>query len=155
MVILDQGQSGISQQKTQTTSIYDCLQTFSQEELITNSNKWFCSHCKSHVPAIKKIQIYRLPEYLIIHFKRFSHQRNQQSRKVQKLIDFPLEKLDMTPYLTSGINQNSKIHYDLYGISNHYGTLSGGHYTANCLNPLTHLWYEFDDSKVTKIKNPE
>ena len=26
--------------------------------------------------------------------------------------------------------------YDLYGVVNHYGTMSGGHYTAYCKNYL-------------------
>ena len=36
--------------------------------------------------------------------------------------------------------------YDLYAVSNHYGTMNGGHYTAMCQNPVNKLWYEFDDS---------
>lgn len=36
-------------------------------------------------------------------------------------------------------------------MSNHYGTMNGGHYTAMCKNPITRSWYEFDDSQVTKI----
>lgn len=25
--------------------------------------------------------------------------------------------------------------YDLYAVTNHFGSLNGGHYTANCRNP--------------------
>jgi len=52
---------------------------------------------------------------------------------------------------TEGNNENGKIIYDLYAVSNHYGTLNGGHYTAMCRNPVTETWYEFDDSSISKI----
>ena len=40
--------------------------------------------------------------------------------------------------------------YDLYGVTNHYGSLNGGHYTANCRNP-DGQWYNFNDSLCRKI----
>ena len=36
--------------------------------------------------------------------------------------------------------------YDLYAVSNHYGGLGGGHYTAYGKN--NGKWYEFNDSSV-------
>ena len=41
--------------------------------------------------------------------------------------------------------------YDLYAVSNHFGSLNGGHYTAYAQNPIDKKWYEFDDSDVSKI----
>jgi ubiquitin C-terminal hydrolase len=42
----------------------------------------------------------------------------------------------MTQYVAKNRQDNNsgKIIYDLYGISNHYGNLEGGHYTAFCEN---------------------
>ncbi|VDI21186.1 ubiquitin carboxyl-terminal hydrolase 8, partial [Mytilus galloprovincialis] len=42
----------------------------------------------------------------------------------------------------------TKSKYNLYGISNHYGTMDGGHYTAFCRNPCTKRWYKYDDEQV-------
>ena len=39
--------------------------------------------------------------------------------------------------------------YDLYAISQHYGSLSSGHYTALCRN--RNRWYSFDDEKVSRL----
>jgi hypothetical protein len=36
--------------------------------------------------------------------------------------------------------------YDLYAVSNHVGSLGGGHYTALALNRFDDAWYEFNDS---------
>lgn len=41
--------------------------------------------------------------------------------------------------------------YDLYAVSNHFGSLNGGHYTAFCQNPIDKRWYEFDDSSVSSM----
>jgi uncharacterized UBP type Zn finger protein len=51
-------------------------------------------------------------------------------------------------------NQEQKpIYYDLYGVVNHFGTMFGGHYIARCQNFKDNSWYQFDDSRVSKI-NP-
>ena len=42
--------------------------------------------------------------------------------------------------------------YDLFGIVNHFGSLNGGHYTANCKNP-DGQWYNFNDGSVSAIGN--
>lgn len=43
---------------------------------------------------------------------------------------------------------NRYFKYDLYGVSNHYGTMDGGHYTAYCKSPDKQVWYKFDDHEV-------
>ncbi|KDD74613.1 hypothetical protein H632_c1183p0, partial [Helicosporidium sp. ATCC 50920] len=47
--------------------------------------------------------------------------------------------------------------YDLYAVSNHYGSLAGGHYTAACRVPgglgaaPGEAWYSFNDEIVTRV----
>lgn len=38
--------------------------------------------------------------------------------------------------------------FDLYAVSNHYGTIDGGHYTAFCKSSLNKVWNKFDDHEV-------
>ena len=45
-----------------------------------------------------------------------------------------------------GGNDKESLIYDLYAVSNHFGSLSGGHYTAFSQNVITKKWYEFDDT---------
>ena len=61
----------------------------------------------------------------------------------------------MTPYLVevqnelkAGATETKQYIYDLYAVSNHYGSMNGGHYTAYCINPVHDLWFEFDDEAV-------
>jgi len=46
------------------------------------------------------MEVYRTPEFLIIHLKRFSHTRNSLfgSKKLNEYLEFPVEGLDMTNY---------------------------------------------------------
>lgn len=41
--------------------------------------------------------------------------------------------------------------YDLMAVSNHYGNMMGGHYTAYCRNPIDGKWREYDDAKVETL----
>ena len=88
--------------------------------------------------------------------KRFAHTRGGMfgSRKLSDLVDFPVTGLNMTPYLIknqqAGIEKKKKIMYDLYGVSNHFGSLGGGHNTAYAKNPIYNKWFDFDDTDVSK-----
>jgi ubiquitin C-terminal hydrolase len=98
------------------------------------------------------MEIYKSPEYLILHLKRFSHQRQSifSSRKIGEFVECPVENLDLSQYILNQ-DQAKPIIYDLYGVSNHYGSLNGGHYTAFAMNPINKKWYEFDDTEVSKV----
>lgn len=41
--------------------------------------------------------------------------------------------------------------YDLYAVSNHYGSLAFGHYTAYAKNHETGQWFDFNDSSVNAL----
>ena len=43
--------------------------------------------------------------------------------------------------------------YDLFAVSNHYGGMGGGHYTAHAKNEGR--WMHFDDSTVTEVRPSE
>lgn len=66
-------------------------------------------------------------------------------------MNFPLEGLELSNYLKNA-NDESPV-YDLYAISNHYGSLGGGHYTAFCYNDFEKGWIEFNDSTASRATN--
>lgn len=45
-------------------SIDDCLDKFSQEELLTDDNKYYCRKCQEHQDTYKKMDLYKLPKIL-------------------------------------------------------------------------------------------
>lgn len=87
-----------------------------------------CSVCKEDRQADKKLEIWKLPEILIIHLKRFSY--NSYFRdKLSTEVDFPLEGLDLSDYVLSEEDRQNCV-YDLYAVSNHMGVMGGGHCTS-------------------------
>lgn len=143
-------------------TLTNCLREFKVTETLDENNKWYCSECKDHVIAEKTMELYRAPPNLIITLKRFK--TGGQSRygfsiggeKLNTLVHFPLEGLDMRDYvLCTEQKQQSKLIYDCYAISNHYGGLGGGHYTAFAKSVTDNEWYNFDDSRVSKCTSPD
>ncbi|XP_070547285.1 LOW QUALITY PROTEIN: ubiquitin carboxyl-terminal hydrolase 8-like [Ptychodera flava] len=130
-------------------TLYDCLKNFSKLEKVTGSDKWYCPRCKVHREANKKIEIWKLPYILLIHLKRFSYE-GVWRHKLQTYVDFPLTDFNMRGHV---IGPNTKSAYNLYAVSNHYGTIDGGHYTAYCKHSLTQRWYKFDDTEVYEMSS--
>lgn len=138
-------------------SLYDCLQEFTKEEILDGDDAWNCNVCKQPRKATKELTITRLPMVLIIHLKRFAT-RGRWGDKLNTLIEFPLVKLDLTKYVPPPLENQPTDHettppfiYDLYGVVNHYGTLSGGHYTSYVKDSYKDAWNSFDDSKATTV----
>jgi ubiquitin carboxyl-terminal hydrolase 8 len=118
---------------------------------MTGKCQWNCPQCKVHRDAEKKIDIWKLPPLLIIHFKRFKYQGVWRD-KITTNIDFPIENLKLDKYILNGEARSQlKNTYRLYAISNHSGTLDGGHYTAMCRNYELNRWLKFDDTDVKEV----
>ncbi|KAJ1392762.1 Ubiquitin specific protease, conserved site [Sesbania bispinosa] len=136
----------ISTKRTQeSVSIYKCLEAFLKEEPLGPEDMWYCPNCKKPQQATKKLDLWRLPEILVVHLKRFSYSRFFKN-KLETFVDFPINDLDFSTYVAHRSSQSSN-RYVLYAISCHYGGLGGGHYTA-FVRYGHDKWYEFDDSRV-------
>uniref|UniRef100_F7CQD2 Ubiquitin carboxyl-terminal hydrolase 8 n=1 Tax=Ornithorhynchus anatinus TaxID=9258 RepID=F7CQD2_ORNAN len=133
---------------TSKCSLQDCLRLFSKEEKLTDNNRFYCSHCKTRRDSLKKIEIWKLPPVLLVHLKRFSYE-GRWKQKLQTSVDFPLESLDLSQYVIG--SKSSLKRYNLFSVSNHYGGLDGGHYTAYCKNAARQRWFKFDDHEVSDI----
>ena len=123
------------------------LKYFSSKEYLDKGNEWRCSKCNNKVEASKKLSIYYVPRLLIICLSRFSREGRYGYGKNNSLIDFPLDNLDMGPYICGPYKENSK--YDLFAVSQHYGGTGGGHYTAICKN-IDGNWYNYNDSSCSR-----
>ncbi|XP_065728775.1 ubiquitin carboxyl-terminal hydrolase 8 isoform X2 [Phocoena phocoena] len=133
---------------TSKCTLQDCLRLFSKEEKLTDNNRFYCSHCRTRRDSLKKIEIWKLPPVLLVHLKRFSYD-GRWKQKLQTSVDFPLENLDLSQYVIGPKNNLRK--YNLFSVSNHYGGLDGGHYTAYCKNAARQRWFKFDDHEVSDI----
>jgi ubiquitin carboxyl-terminal hydrolase 8 len=121
-------------------NVYDCLDNFTQKEILDGDEQWYCEELNKKVDASKQIRFWSTPKILIIHFKRFLN----NGRKITKFVNFPLDNLNLSKYC-DGYDKNKSV-YDLYGISNH----DGNHYYSYCKNS-NGKWYSFNDSRVNEI----
>uniref|UniRef100_A0A665UBY5 Ubiquitin carboxyl-terminal hydrolase n=1 Tax=Echeneis naucrates TaxID=173247 RepID=A0A665UBY5_ECHNA len=137
-------------QQQATVQLQECIELFTTVETLEEENPWYCPVCKKHQLATKKLDLWSLPEVLIIHLKRFSYTKFTRE-KLDSIVEFPLRDLDFSGCLLrkSLSNGEPPSCYDLIAVSNHYGGLRDGHYTSYAMNKDNGQWYYFDDSKVT------
>ena len=129
------------QEEEEKRTIYDCLDLFTREEIMKNI---LCEKCNKKTNFKKRLEIDKFPKYLTLILKRFKYTK-MFTTKIDNLIQFPLENLDMTNYLTP---KEGKIKYNLFGVVNHSGTLTGGHY--HCDIKQENNWIRYDDSYTTE-----
>ncbi|XP_029616592.1 ubiquitin carboxyl-terminal hydrolase 15 isoform X3 [Salmo trutta] len=133
-------------QKKAFFKLKDCIELFTTKEKLGAEDPWYCPNCKVHQQATKKLDLWSLPPVLVVHLKRFSYSRYMRD-KLDSLVDFPLGDMEMSEFL---IDPNAgPCRYDLIAVSNHYGGMGGGHYTAYAKNKDDDKWYNFDDSSVS------
>ena len=92
--------------------------------------------------------MYKLPKILIIALKRFKTKLLYRDKNTA-FVDFPLRGLNMNAYLADRKEGENWI-YDCFAVSNHFGGLGGGHYTAFAYNEQLNTWLSFDDSVVSR-----
>ena len=126
-------------------SIIDCLDEYTNYELLDKENQWFYEKLNKKIDAKKNIIFWSFPEIFIVTFKRFKN----SLKKDQRLIDFPIENLNLSKYV-KGYDKQGYI-YDLYGIINHSGNLMGGHYWSYIKNANGN-WYTFNDTIVKQME---
>ncbi|XP_067449743.1 ubiquitin carboxyl-terminal hydrolase 11 [Thunnus thynnus] len=145
----------VPQQQT-TVQLAECIELFTTVETLEEENPWYCPVCKKHQLATKKLDLWSLPEVLIIHLKRFSYTKFTRE-KLDSIVEFPLRDLDFSGCLLRKSQSNGEppSRYDLIAVSNHYGGLRDGHYTSYARNKDNSQWYYFDDSKVTYAREDQ
>uniref|UniRef100_A0A672YFV9 Ubiquitin carboxyl-terminal hydrolase n=1 Tax=Sphaeramia orbicularis TaxID=375764 RepID=A0A672YFV9_9TELE len=79
-------------------SLDSCLKAFTSEEELGEDELYYCSKCKTHRLATKKLDLWRLPPILIVHLKRFQFV-NGRWIKSQKIVKFPRENFDPSAFL--------------------------------------------------------
>jgi ubiquitin carboxyl-terminal hydrolase 8 len=128
-------------------NLYDCFDLYTSYEYLQGDNAWYNENKKQKEDVKKQISFWNFPKILVITLKRFSPDGQQ---KINSLIDFPINDLDLSKYV-KGYNKSS-YKYDLYGICNHVGGVLGGHYTAFVKN-VDNQWLHYNDSNVEIISS--
>lgn len=138
--------------KSRGITLEECLDEFERAEILSEEDMWYCPRCKEHRRASKKFDLWKTPDYLVAHLKRFSSSGWRRD-KLDVLVEFPIDGLDLTSRVIQTEEGKSEI-YDLIGVDDHYGGLGGGHYTAYAKNFVDGKWYNYNDSSVSAVSDP-
>ena len=130
-----------------SSSIYDCLNSYTQKITLDCDNTWTCDKCKEKVQPEKKIKLWKTSNVIIILLKRYS-----MFQKKDNFIEYPLQ-LNLEDYLIDYERKGKN--YKLSGICIQSGSLGGGHYYAMCHNELDGRWREYNDTHVREVSEDE
>jgi len=161
-------QTNRSSTKKEGVTLYQCFQSFSKPERLDVNNMWYCAKCQEHVQALKTMKLWKLPNILVVHLKRFEFKHALRRDKICTFIDFPLTDLNMDPHCAGRktsegenefVDNNVPADYDLFAVVNHHGRMGFGHYTAFAMSwdesGVSKKWNVFDDSDVSPIDSIE
>jgi len=149
--------SAVEKEESENVTLSKCLDLFTAIEKLGPDDPWYCSKCKGFRQATKKFDLWQVPEMLVIHLKRFYHKNKLWREKLDTFVHFPTDDFDLSPWIKAALlpDQSPPI-YQLQAVTNHYGSLVGGHYTAFALAGGDHKqWYKFDDSYVAPIEESQ
>ncbi|CAF1655369.1 unnamed protein product, partial [Adineta ricciae] len=176
-----QARATMHQPSSSLISLADCFSLFTQSESLNYDDAWMCTHCRrKENGTVKNLKIWTTPPVLIIHLKRFCQTKVSNS-KLTYPVQFPLVGLNVKRFLSATRNiseidtpdseiddeheestendddddddNDQRQHglYDLFAVCNHRGSMSNGHYTAYCKNPITNKWFCYDDHLVSEL----
>jgi ubiquitin carboxyl-terminal hydrolase 4/11 len=148
---LDKAQQARKLRRKNGITLDDCLDEFEREEVLSEQDTWYCPRCKRHQRATKKFDLWKTPDILVVHLKRFSSSGYRRD-KLEVLVDFPLEGLDLTKRVQNKEDGKEEV-YDLIGIDCHWGGLGGGHYTAHAKNFVDNQWYSYNGMSPSSLGN--
>lgn len=120
-----------------------CLDNFFNSPEYINS--WKCEKC-NQTGCNKSTHFWSIPNYIIIHFKRFSN----SGKKIHTNVNFPIDDLNLTKYVSSDKQDPNNYIYSLYAVNYHSGESRSGHYWSICKN-LNNKWYKYNDADITEF----
>eukprot|EP00928_Gymnodinium_smaydae_P058208 TRINITY_DN4142_c0_g6_i1.p1 TRINITY_DN4142_c0_g6~~TRINITY_DN4142_c0_g6_i1.p1 ORF type:complete len:1022 (-),score=206.69 TRINITY_DN4142_c0_g6_i1:127-3192(-) len=130
-----------------------CIDAFAQPEDLKKEfgNGIKCEKCGEVVDAVKKLEIWREPDVLILHIKRF-HFSGVHYEKLSTPVEVPYRELSLRPWIV-GPSGTSAAPYELFAVTCHHGGMSGGHYISYCSNTegKEPVWLKFNDESVTGV----
>ena len=136
-------------------NLYTCLQKYCTPELLEKDNAWFNEKTGLKQDVFKQTVFWNFPKILVISLSRFyvnKENGNYQLMKNVHLVDFPIDHLDLSSFVHGNNSTNNQ--YELYGICNHIGDITGGHYSA-FIKTSQNQWFHCNDHLIEHVEKPE
>jgi ubiquitin C-terminal hydrolase len=133
-------------------NLQECLDNMVKNEKLDKDNKLRCDICGIKNQSIKKAQIWKAPQILVIQLKRFiTNAFGIQTTKIVNPVTYPVHNFNITEYFHPNSCYKEDAIYNLIGINVHremgFGSINAGHYVSIIKNQYNNKWYVFDDDK--------
>jgi len=115
----------------------------------SNIEQYRCDNCLNRGRCTQQFYIKDPPKFLILQLRRFNLFVDPPIKINTKIINDLI--VDLSPYVMTEGKQVPECYYKLYGLVEHSGTLSGGHYVAYTMYEpdKKDTWYYISDSHVS------
>ncbi len=121
-------------------------------------DEYSCDTCKARngADAVRPSatitqEIWRMPQNLIVMFRRFDEQR----RKIMSVLKYDGAEVTFGDLFAADTTDESRDwSYGPIGALDHHGSHFGGHYTAQAYNFVEKSWWHYDDGNATKMDAP-
>jgi ubiquitin C-terminal hydrolase len=108
-----------------------------------------CDTCKSRQPAVMTTRISKLPNILLLSFKRFTN----TGAKIRAQIDWDLDAMSLKPWLAFDrcpfADRRARTSFRTFAVIEHNGSSRGGHYRMFAREAAT--WIEADDESIRAV----
>lgn len=138
--------SCLSLEVVNKSKLEECLHSYFSEHDI----QYKCEKCNHEGLNKRETNYWTLPNFITINLKRF----NNKNAKLSNLIEFPLDNLDLTSYVSPKKEDPNHYIYTLYAVNYHTGDTTGGHYYSVIRN-LDDQFYLMNDGNVSKYVSSE
>jgi len=133
-------------------NLEECLDNMVKDEQLDKNNKLTCDICGLKNKSIKKVQIWKAPQILVIQLKRFViNAFGIQTAKIINPVIYPVYDFNIFEYFHPDSPYKENSIYNLIGINIHreigFSSINAGHYVSIVKNKYDNKWYVFNDAK--------
>ena len=130
----------------------ECLNNMIKDEKLDKDNKLRCDICGLKNQSIRKVQLWKAPQILVIQLKRFvTNAFGIQTAKIINPVSYPVYNFNISEFFHPDSPYKENAIYNLIGINVHreigFGSINAGHYVSIVKNKFDNKWYVFDDAK--------
>ena len=131
-------------QNINEVNIYDCFDYERKTNIMNGENSMYCNICKKTSDCAMSTNLVTGPNILILILNRG---KGIQFNVKLNFVEF----LNLSNYIEY---QGTGVNYKLIGVITHIGESGmGGHFIADCRDPIINKWYKYNDSFVTDVND--
>ncbi|KAJ5079624.1 ubiquitin carboxyl-terminal hydrolase [Anaeramoeba ignava] len=137
--------------KQKNISSNQLLEIYFTPSLMIGENAWICSKCDEQNASFHSFKISKIPEILVIYFKRLEYDPIKKVNFKNSLAIIPNEFLDLSSFLQDPLENPT---YSLFGIIFHQKKEDFAHFFSFCKREMDRTWWEFNDGYQPILQNP-